>query len=222
MPASYLIIPFAVAVLDWIAVAKDWKRVEYLAKPLVMLFLLVWLWSVGGTHGWLAWFTLGIAFSLIGDVFLMLPAAFFVAGLAAFLVAQLNYVVGFNPTLPPLHLASLILVVPVVLIAGRTERILARSLRASGQKGLLLPVRAYLVVISLMLLSALLTLIRPEWSAPAALLASLGGISFFVSDSLLAWRRFVAPLPIGRVGVMVTYHLAQLCLVWSAAIQYSN
>ena len=35
-----IILFFVVAITDWVAVARGWKRVEYFAKPLAMVVLL--------------------------------------------------------------------------------------------------------------------------------------------------------------------------------------
>ena len=45
--------------------------------------------------------------------------------------------------------------------------------------------------------------------------AAVGAVLFLVSDTLLAWNRFVRPVRFGDVGVHVTYHLAQGLLVLS-------
>ena len=85
------ILLFLVAALDWVAVAKNWKKVEYIAKPAAMLVLLGLLALVGGFSSLpLICFGLGIFFSLAGDVFLMISYArfserWFLPGLAAFL-----------------------------------------------------------------------------------------------------------------------------------------
>lgn len=50
------------------------------------------------------------------------------------------------------------------------------------------------------------------------LLAAVGALLFFASDSILAWRRFVTPLRWGGVAVMGTYHLAQACLLLSLSV----
>jgi len=81
---------FLVAGLDWLAVAKSWKKVEYIAKPAVMLILLGLLALLGGFRSVpLICFGLGIFFSLAGDVFLLVSYArfserWFFVGLAAF------------------------------------------------------------------------------------------------------------------------------------------
>ena len=57
------------------------------------------------------WFVAALVFSLAGDVLLMLPREQFVAGLAAFLVAHLCYIVGFwtdGPALVPFLVAAVI------------------------------------------------------------------------------------------------------------------
>jgi uncharacterized membrane protein YhhN len=45
--------------------------------------------------------------------------------------------------------------------------------------------------------------------------ALAGAVSFYASDAMIAWGRFLRPIPHGRLAVMVTYHLAQLALVVS-------
>ena len=82
------------------------------------------------------------------------------------------------------------------------------------------PVVLYSAVITLMLLSALLTLFRSEWMTTPALLVSLGAILFFLSDIVLAWNRFIAPIKHGRMLNIGMYHLAQIAIVVGAAMQF--
>jgi uncharacterized membrane protein YhhN len=218
MNINLLWLALPVALLDWLAVVRRWKPLEYLAKPGVMLVLLTWLLSVGGVGGHLVWFAAGIALSMAGDIFLMLPKERFIAGLVAFLFAHLAYLIGFNLTPPPLNLPSVLLAILVVLAASRLYRAIATSLLAAGKNSLKTPVLVYSIVISLMLLSALLTLVRPEWAEGPALLVSAGAILFFLSDAILAWNRFVTPLRHGKLAIIVSYHIGQTLLILGAAI----
>ena len=220
MSYTLLYLALFVAFLDWIAVARGWKWLEYIAKPGVMVLLLIWLGVSAGFGGQLVWFAAGLAFSMLGDIFLMLPREQFIAGLVAFLVAHLAYLVGFNASLPPVNLASLAIALAVGLAAGQLYRRISAGLRARGEGKLLTPVLVYSGVISLMLLSALLTLVRSnlEWMPGPALLVSLGALLFFASDSFLAWNKFVAPLPYGRLRVIVTYHLGQALIALGALL----
>ena len=215
-----LLIALLIAILDWVAVAKGWRRVETIAKPAVIITLLAWMWSASGLEGYLVWFALGLVFSLAGDVLLMLSDERFTAGLVAFLLAHLAYLAGFNPTWPPVNLASLALAALVALVCGQIYRRISAGLRATGQAGLRGPVLAYVLAISLMLLSALLTLVRPEWAPLPAWLVSGGALLFTFSDSVLAWDKFVAPIHHARVVVMVTYHLGQALIVVGATLHY--
>jgi uncharacterized membrane protein YhhN len=185
-----------------------------------MLVLIAWMALEVGISGPLIFFTLGLFFSLIGDVCLMLPGEQFIAGLVAFLIGHVCYIIGFNFETPPITVITIAMVIVVALIAWAVIRPLRAGLLAKGQKELLQPVQIYAGVISLMLLSALVTLVRPEWDNTAAILACLGAASFFLSDTILAWNRFVVPISRASLKVMITYHLGQILISLGAAMQF--
>lgn len=222
MSATLLWSAIFLAVVDWTAVATSFKPLEYVAKPGVMIVLLLWIGTLGELSGPLIWFFIGAFLSLWGDVFLMLPQERFIAGLASFLLAHIAYILGFSQSLPPLNLASLVIGILITLSATSVYRQIAHALSVSQQSGLRLPVLVYTVVISLMLFSALATLIRPDdqWRPFPALLAGSGALLFFISDAFLAWNKFVAALPHGRLKVIVAYHLGQFGILLGAAFQY--
>lgn len=220
MSYTLLWIVLLIAFVDWLAVAKQWKKLEYLAKPGVMVALLFWLWSVGGLQGHLLWFAVGIVFSLAGDIFLILPRNLFIPGLVSFLLAHVTYIVGFNATLPPVNVASLIVAAMVAVVAARICQRVTAGLIAKKQYALQKPVLTYVTVISLMVVSALLTLVRAEWGSWPALLVSGGALLFFISDGLLAWNMFVASIAHGNSKVIVTYHLGQVGIILGAALHF--
>jgi len=84
------------------------------------------------------------------------------------------------------------------------------------------PVMLYGMIITLMLLSAMLTLFREEWKVLPALLAAVGAALFYLSDSFLAWDRFVSPVRNGRILNMITYHLGQIALIVGVALQFTK
>jgi uncharacterized membrane protein YhhN len=217
----YLIfIAIAFAIINWVAVEKGWKILVYITKPATMLALIAWMVLEVGISGPLIFFTLGLIFSLVGDVCLMLPREQFIGGLVAFLLGHVCYIIGFNFEAPPINVATIAMVIGVALIAWFVIRPLRTGLLAKGQKVFLQPVQVYAGVISLMLFSALVTLVRPEWGKTAAIFACLGAASFFLSDTLLAWNRFVTPVSKASLKVMVTYHLGQILIALGAATQF--
>lgn len=203
-------------VVDWIAVARSWKRLEYIAKPAAMLALLALLWV--DSQGWghwqppLAWFAIGLVCCLAGDVLLMLPERYFLAGLVAFLLGHVAYTLGLNSA-GWLWPTEVLLVIPMVFIGGWLVWRIRASLKATGRSKLLAPIALYAAVISLMVVSAVATLFRGAWPTYAAALTTFGAILFFTSDSLLAWNRFVAPIAHGKMLVIVAYHLGQWALI---------
>jgi uncharacterized membrane protein YhhN len=76
------------------------------------------------------------------------------------------------------------------------------------------------VILSLMWFSALTTLFRPGWLASSAMMVSLGGSLFFLSDSLLVYHRFVTRVRQGDLLVTITYHLAQVLIVAATLDQF--
>ncbi|MGD2143203.1 MAG: lysoplasmalogenase [Anaerolineae bacterium] len=205
---------------DWLAVARSWRRVEYICKPAAVLSILgaAWLLTQGSHDPWQAGFFLpGLALSVAGDISLMLRKdSFFFAGLVAFLLAHVCYVVGLNPTLPPSR--SLFGAIPVAVIAALSYRPIATSLRGRGDDRLLVPTALYAAVLGTMLFSAWATLFRTSWTALRQGLAIVGASLFFLSDSILARDRFVRSFPSARLWVHTTYHLGQLALAASIGL----
>jgi len=224
-----LIAVLGIAITDWLAVARGWKIVEYFAKPATLVLLLVFLVISGGlgsVPGII--FCFGLFFSLAGDVFLMIslnrfPDRWFLPGLAAFLLAHLAYIVGFNL---PLQNASPIWGIGIgIVLALTTGRILRRIIAGIRQKGLrrmVAPVLIYGMVITLMLLSAFLTLYRADWKTTAAGLVCLGAILFYFSDIVRAWNEFVKPVRNGRLMNMIAYHLGQIALIAGVVLQFGK
>ncbi|MDR3575628.1 MAG: lysoplasmalogenase [Anaerolineaceae bacterium] len=198
-----------------------------MAKPATLLALIGWLWqaSQGQPHenAVLVIFGLALLFSLAGDVLLLFPRRFFMAGLGAFLTAHIFYIFAFNQSPPPFQAGSLLLLAGVAGLFYLIRRRVMHGLQQrSGPALLRIAVSIYSMVLSLMLLSALLTLLRPDWLPAAAGLVSLGAVLFFCSDSLLALDRFDHPLPYGQLFVHITYHLGQIALVGGALLRYAR
>ena len=218
----FLILTLLAAMLDWYSVHKGWKKLEYFLKPITMVFLISWLVSVVGLAGMAFWFGLGLIFSLAGDIFLMLPKEQFIAGLIAFFLAHIFYIIGFNATLPPFTPLGLFLIIFVAAIGKKLYLNIAAGLEKQGKAALQKPVMAYTIVIALMLISALFTIFRADWSLGAALTVSLGAALFMLSDAILAWNKFVEPIKNGRIMNMAAYHLGQIILIVGVWMQLSR
>lgn len=215
MKYEFVQIALGIAVLNWVAVAKKWKWLEYFAKPATILALMVFVWGFRPGLTFFDdpnWLLFALFFSLAGDIFLMLPDNLVIPGLVSFLLAHVAYIMALWISLPPFGLASLLVILMVALTSLQIYRRIADGLDRTGEKGLKIPVLLYTIVISMMLIFALLTLVSSGWENYRALLLSAGALLFMISDIWLAWDRFVEPLKYRDLRVMISYHLAQICL----------
>ncbi len=172
----------------------------YIFKPLTMVFILLIATLGQATLPFYKYMIItGLVFSLAGDVFLMLPADRFVAGLVAFLIAHLFYIAAFASEISALIWWPL---VPAVIYGIVIYTVLAPSL---GK--LKLPVLIYVVGILIM---AWLTWERwVQTGQSGALLASVGAVLFVISDTILAINRFRGTFKPARALNLTTYFAAQ-------------
>lgn len=196
------------ALADWVAVWRRQDSIRSITKPGALLALIaVAIVLEPFDPGIRTIFVAGLALSLAGDVFLLLDERWFVAGLASFLLAHIAYIAGL--VLVPVEWWAAAVGIGVVVAAfGLVGRRIVGAVRGGDSPQLVGPVIAYVAVISAMVVAAFAT--GSAWAAGGALL-------FFISDSVLAWDRFLASTRWGPVTVMITYHLAQAGLVaWLA------
>jgi uncharacterized membrane protein YhhN len=192
------------SVLDWIAVARRLRPLEYVCKPAAALGFLATAIALDPASGSSrTWCCVALALCVLGDVFLMLPRNAFVSGLAAFAAAQVSFTASFamqNPTTPRLVI-GLVLVVPCTLVLMRR---FLRALTTGDDAAMVPPVVLYVIVIAAMVVSAI---------AGGTALGIAGAVLFLTSDSLIAEHRFVSPRAWHPVAIIVTYHLALTGLV---------
>ncbi|MBI2332127.1 MAG: hypothetical protein HYU84_08220, partial [Chloroflexi bacterium] len=150
---------FIFAGLESLSLYKNWFKLEVVAKPAVMLCLFLWLFTSTALEGASLWFGAGILLALAGDVLLMISLdRLFIAGLVAFLIAHVFYMVGFNTPLPAITTWSVILAILVGWGGARVLRRILNPVIEKGQGHMRLPIIVYGVVISVMLLSAMIKL----------------------------------------------------------------
>jgi len=200
-----LAVTAAFALADWAAVAASRRGLEYAAKPAVMVGLIavaILLHPVDSTER--TFFLVALAFGLISDIFLMLPRDMFLLGLVAALVEHLAYIAGFNHRPLQAALVAVASVIALVSVAVVLPPVI-RALRKK-QPGLVWPVVAYVTVFVIMVSSS---------GSTGSLVALAGALLFFYSDGVLAWNRFIKPLPGGRLANIVLYHAGQALIVLS-------
>ena len=181
-----------------------------LVKPLPVLALLGWLHDAPPSD-YRRWISLGLIFSLIGDVLLAWPGDLFVFGLGAFLVAHLAYLKAYLSDCRRLALLPLILALSV-------GAVLLGILIGSGLGPLTVPVIVYGTAISAMVWRALARL-GSDVPQRSALLAAGGAVAFVFSDSVIGINRFVSPFNAAPYIIILSYWLGQWGIAASAFSQ---
>jgi uncharacterized membrane protein YhhN len=174
----------------------------YIFKPLTMVFIITIavLAKEPPSRRYKYLIIAGLIFSLIGDIFLMLPVDLFIAGLLSFLVAQLIYTYAFR-TGRPLRFKFLAML-PLAIYG-----VIIYWILLPGLSGMELPVGVYVIVILTMAWQA-----WDQWDdkrARWALLAFIGAVLFVISDSILALNKFGEPFAAARFLTLTTYFSAQ-------------
>ncbi|WP_339489952.1 lysoplasmalogenase [Pseudomonas rhizophila] len=184
-----------------------------LVKPMPVLALLGWLHDAPPSE-YRRWISLGLIFSLVGDVLLAWPGDLFVFGLGAFLLAHLAYLKAYLSDCRRPALLSLAL----ALGLGAT---LLGILISSGLGPLLVSVIVYGLAISAMLWRALARL-GTEVPERSAWLAAAGALAFVFSDSVIGINRFVAPFHAAPYLIIISYWLGQWGIAASAFTQKNH
>ena len=198
--AAIAIAAFSGALPLWIA---------FVFKPLTTVLVIAHAWPRGAdAPRQRRLIRIGLLLSLLGDVFLLWPAQGFLPGLVSFLLAHIAYIAAFCV---PLRFAAR--PAAFVVYAALAATILWQ-LWPGIPGALRVPVLAYVLCLAGMAAQA-----AAWWRASAgrpderlARNAALGGLLFMASDSLLAFNKFAAPLPLSSLWILVTYWGAQWCI----------
>ncbi|ULL05898.1 lysoplasmalogenase [Pseudomonas putida] len=196
-PSHLMILALTAAALYLYALASDNTLLALMTKPIPVLALIAWLRSTP-VSPYRTWISIGLAFSVLGDILLAIPADLFVFGLVAFLCAHLAYLRGYcGITLRP--------ALPALIFSAITGIALLGVLASHGLGPLLIPVALYALAISAML-----------WRALACGgVAALGAGLFVFSDSLIGIDRFVSPFAAAPYLIILAYWLGQWAIASS-------
>jgi uncharacterized membrane protein YhhN len=192
--------------------ANQWgpKRQEYIFKPLTtILILLIALLAPVPENALYKWAVVfGLALSLAGDIFLLLPRNRFIFGLVAFLIALICFTLAF--TSEGFHL-SLLVFIPFAIFGGLMIGILWPVL---GK--LRLPASVYALAMMVMGWQG-----AGRWldvGSSSSLMAFVGAVLFIISDLIMIFHRFRSPHRYARLIYMSVYYLALWLIAMSVVV----
>lgn len=215
MPAAaYLLIPAALLLLGLLWAERGQRPGPVLAckAPLSALFVLSALLLPHAQSSYFYLVLCGLILGLAGDLCLALPGeAPFKAGLVSFLLGHVAYVVAFAGLSHPSGWIR-----PGFLAICALSGLVFLWLRPHLGR-MTLPVLAYIVVITLMLLAAEAAVFNLALPRPEAWLIFGGALSFYLSDLCVARDRFQKPGWDNRLVGLPLYYGGQFAIAWSVA-----
>lgn len=217
MKFKILIIFFLIALfVECFANVFDLLALQFISKPSLMLLLLVYFAKNAKSPSRLRSLVLSaLFFSWLGDVLLLLEKRFeplFAFGLLAFLLAHILYILFFLELRKRNRINQKFNV--FAFIAVSVYSTVFYIFLYPHLSFLKLPVFIYVAVISLMLLACIHAFNFEKNSFGWVCLA--GTILFVASDSILAFNRFVIPIPFGSLLVIFLYGIGQLLITEGA------
>ena len=155
----------------------------------------------------------GLIFCLGGDVFLALPQErMFLLGLVSFLLGHVLYVVGF------FYVADVNQWTWVGGLVGLLVSGLVFGWLRPHLGSMLLPVIAYVIVITVMVIGAWTVLGDAKLSYAGRLLVFIGAVSFYLSDLFVARDRFLKSEFSNRLIGLPLYYCGQFLLAFSVGL----
>ncbi|MCV6630906.1 MAG: lysoplasmalogenase [Flavobacteriaceae bacterium] len=206
----YLIFACLLSLELFVVTHPQWQEYRIFSKSFIVGSLLVYIFTQHIQPRLKKLLILGLIFSLGGDIFLLFEGeTYFMLGLLSFLVAHIFYIVLFIYPKGLLRKKSILFISTLV---GYAFFILSYM---GAKLGTLLPyVLAYMIVLMCMVASAFSLKFRSNKQIVFRW-ALIGAALFAISDSLLAWNKFYAPISHAGIWVMSTYALAQFSIVLS-------
>lgn len=217
MIKSFIFYFIALSISVITAQLLDAEILENILKPLLMLSLFVayplFIKHQFNKSDYL--YLSALIFSLLGDVFLMPFFKHFLAGLSAFLIAHILYIVLYlkdraKPiTLNPTQITILALGILIYLLLP--SLILWKIIPQNPDLLLVIAILLYSTALFSLVFTAIIRNQIPKTSYHFILAGS--GL-FLLSDSFLSINKFVYSLPLSPLWVITTYTSAQLFIFY--------
>lgn len=190
---------------------------EQLSKPLLVPVLIGYFLNVTRGHSSKnrSLVLIALICAWVGDVALMFDSQYpilFIVGLSGFLLAHMHYIYVFVRSGKRIHSLPKIMWGVIPLFVLYTVGLLSKLWPYLNE--LQIPVFIYALVLMLMGIAAMVRNVKTGYQC-----VLFGALLFVVSDSLLAFNKFITPLNNSGLYIMTTYSFAQLFIVLGVSKQ---
>lgn len=197
----YMILLFAVLYIFFIPEEPTILKIFFKLVPMILIILYTYRNRQETKPIHYYFIFSGLIFCMFGDGLII----WFVVGLTAFLIGHIFYTIGFFK-IWEYSLARFLSFIPILAYGIFMSSEFVKALHNRNENELIIPVILYIAVISLMFWSAIMS---------GQLYAIIGSLLFVISDSVLAWNKFISSIPFSGSIIMITYYLAQFLIAFS-------
>ncbi len=209
------------ALIHVLSILLDLYLVILITKPLIMPILAgVFFFKTRDIKRQIpvSYLYLAMLFSFFGDVLLMFMdqgEIYFITGLAAFLFAQVFYIITYRHYRYKISNVGgwAIRMIYSFIVIAYTVVLWISLFSYLGE--MLLPVTLYTLTILIMVIIAIFR--HKRTSTFSFYLVCSGAVIFLISDSMIAINKFMAPILYERVLVISTYMIAQFLIITGLA-----
>jgi uncharacterized membrane protein YhhN len=193
---------------------REEEKPRLIAKTILScLFVFVAILQPATVPSYGKFILIGLVFCLAGDVCLALPGdKIFRAGLVAFLIGHIFYVIGFTFLIPVSKWF-----IPEAILFWVFSLLVFLWLRPH-LKAMLVPVVVYILVITVMASGAWAVFDRPASPFWGRTFIFAGAFLFYVSDVFVARNQFVKREFLNRLIGLPLYYLGQFLLAFSVGL----
>lgn len=209
---TLVLIYFIIASIELYAELKNFTLLRYLFKPMLMPLLMGF--AVLQCQELKLQIPIpliyALFFSFLGDVFLLYVdrrEIFFLLGLGAFLIGHIFYILLNMKNTPKQALSprKIIQLLPMLLLAF----FLLYKLRLNVGS-MLIPIMLYTFVLIALYYTGLLT--KSSTTTTTWRIIFIGILLFILSDSMIAWSKFISPFAFSSFFIMLLYIISQYLL----------
>ncbi|MDQ0268289.1 lysoplasmalogenase [Cytobacillus purgationiresistens] len=197
----YLILMMGIIYIFVVPAQPQGVKILFKLIPMLLIIFYAYLIKPKDKQKLSAILLLGLFFCMLGDGLLI----WFVVGLTAFLIGHIFYTVGFF-TQWKFSWPRALTIIPIAIYGFVMGSQLVEALQTNQQTALMIPVIVYIIAISLMFWSAVMS---------GNVAAMIGSGLFVISDSILAWNKFVEQIIYSGELIMITYYSAQFLIAYS-------
>ncbi len=189
-------------ILTILSESRERNKYFYFLKPFTTVLIIIIAVSAPASFplAYKLFIVGGLLASLAGDIFLMLSDRFFIPGLGSFLVAHVLYIFAFGSGID--HTMHFWLLVPLVIYGIGFYLVLHRNLDSMR-----VPVIIYMLVILVMVWMAANRVMA--FQSVGTIMLVCGAVFFLISDSILAYNKFIGSIRGAQLFILGTYYLAQ-------------